>query len=419
MKMRIFIYAFLLCICASAKAQVVQTLNLKNGSVLYGFTKNQKPGSNIIFSSEKAIIVMEGKSVKEIIPRKVGYKTLSDEWKHWAEENEVLYGLGDSREMTLSTVVDASGRTVSDVYILEKGQHVKYAEFSRRDYSLDWSDIVSIEYAKRPNTLLSGVNRSLTVKSGNMSKTVIGQCLKEIPGVSTYLLEEDGVVESFDMNDIIKDNSIKNNPNQSIFEQSPLLDEIQMKNGSVYKGIVTERNYEENLNYFLITSLNGDVEYTTSLKMADVAEFRKLPNPDFKQVFDILLRPGDLVVNRNEVEKVKLTESNDKFEIKPDMKRLDLKRKGASLDLDVESNFKNNRDVQNYLLIRTHKITNDKKKTDYYEFSYADMIKSSLSPNEIVTSMNNTTKLSYFVNSPALYVLFNKETKEAVLINVE
>ncbi len=417
--MRIFIFAFLLCICASAKAQVVQTLNLKNGSVLYGFTKNQKPGSNIIFSSEKAIIVMEGKSVKEIIPRKVGYKTLSDEWKHWAEENEVLYGLGDSREMTLSTVVDASGRTVSDVYILEKGQHVKYAEFSRRDYSLDWSDIVSIEYAKRPNTLLSGVNRSLTVKSGNMSKTVIGQCLKEIPGVSTYLLEEDGVVESFDMNDIIKDNSIKNNPNQSIFEQSPLLDEIQMKNGSVYKGIVTERNYEENLNYFLITSLNGDVEYTTSLKMADVAEFRKLPNPDFKQVFDILLRPGDLVVNRNEVEKVKLTESNDKFEIKPDMKRLDLKRKGASLDLDVESNFKNNRDVQNYLLIRTHKITNDKKKTDYYEFSYADMIKSSLSPNEIVTSMNNTTKLSYFVNSPALYVLFNKETKEAVLINVE
>lgn len=419
MKMRIFIFAFLLCICASAKAQVVQTLNLKNGSVLYGFTKNQKPGSNIIFSSEKAIIVMEGKSVKEIIPRKVGYKTLSDEWKHWAEENEVLYGLGDSREMTLSTVVDASGRTVSDVYILEKGQHVKYAEFSRRDYSLDWSDIVSIEYAKRPNTLLSGVNRSLTVKSGNMSKTVIGQCLKEIPGVSTYLLEEDGVVESFDMNDIIKDNSIKNNPNQSIFEQSPLLDEIQMKNGSVYKGIVTERNYEENLNYFLITSLNGDVDYTTSLKMADVAEFRKLPNPDFKQVFDILLRPGDLVVNRNEVEKVKLTESNDKFEIKPDMKRLDLKRKGASLDLDVESNFKNNRDVQNYLLIRTHKITNDKKKTDYYEFSYADMIKSSLSPNEIVTSMNNTTKLSYFVNSPALYVLFNKETKEAVLINVE
>lgn len=417
--MRIFIFAFLLCICASAKAQVVQTLNLKNGSVLYGFTKNQKPGSNIIFSSEKAIIVMEGKSVKEIIPRKVGYKTLSDEWKHWAEENEVLYGLGDSREMTLSTVVDASGRTVSDVYILEKGQHVKYAEFSRRDYSLDWSDIVSIEYAKRPNTLLSGVNRSLTVKSGNMSKTVIGQCLKEIPGVSTYLLEEDGVVESFDMNDIIKDNSIKNNPNQSIFEQSPLLDEIQMKNGSVYKGIVTERNYEENLNYFLITSLNGDVEYTTSLKMADVAEFRKLPNPDFKQVFDILLRPGDLVVNRNEVEKVKLTESNDKFEIKPDMKRLDLKRKGASLDLDVESNFKNNRDVQNYLLIRTHKITNDKKKTDYYEFSYADMIKSSLSPNEIVTSMNNTTKLSYFVNSPALYVLFNKETKEAVIINVE
>ena len=50
----------------ASQAQIVQTLTLKNGSVLYGYTKSQKPGSNSVFASEKAVIVMDGKSVKEI-----------------------------------------------------------------------------------------------------------------------------------------------------------------------------------------------------------------------------------------------------------------------------------------------------------------------------------------------------------------
>lgn len=419
MRKQLLMIALLAFSVVASKAQVVQTMNLKNGSVLYGYTRSQKPGSNCVFASERAVIVMDGKTVKEIIPRKVSYKSLSDEWKHWAEENEVLYGLGESREMTMSTIVDDKGRTISDVFILEKGQAVKYVEFTKHDCPLEWSDIVSIEYVKRSNTLLSGINRSLTVVEGNMSRTVIGQCLKEIPGKTAYLLEEDGVVESFDINSVVKDNSIKNNPNQTIFEQSPLLDEIQMKNGTVYKGIVTERNYENNMDYFIITSLNAGAEYTTSLKIEDVAEFRKLPNPDYKPVYDILLRPGDLVVNRNEVEIVKLQEEDDNFYISPDRKRLTLKRKGSSMNLEVESNFKNNRDVQNYMLIKTRKVTNDKKKKEYYEFSYIDMIKASIPSVEIVTSMNNTTKMIYHINVPALYVLFNKETKESVLINIE
>ena len=118
----------------ASQAQIVQTMTLKNGSVLYGYTKSQKPGSNSVFTSEKAVIVMDGKTVKEIIPHKAAYKNLSEEWKKWAEENEVLYGLGDSREMTLSTIVDNTGHRISDVYILEKGQSVKYVEFSKHEY---------------------------------------------------------------------------------------------------------------------------------------------------------------------------------------------------------------------------------------------------------------------------------------------
>lgn len=403
----------------ASQAQIVQTLTLKNGSVLYGYTKSQKPGSNSVFASEKAVIVMDGKSVKEIIPHKVAYKNLSEEWKKWAEENEVLYGLGDSREMTLSTIVDNAGHRISDVYILEKGQSVKYVEFSKHEYPVEWADIQYIEYNKRPNTLLSGINRSLTVKSNGVTRTVSGQCLKEIPGQTTYLLEEDGVAELFDMKDIIKDNSIKNNPNQSLFAQSPLLDEIVMKNGAVYKGIVTERNYEDNLNYFLITSKNGDVEYTTSLKMEDVAEYRKQPNPDYKPVYDILLKAGDMVVNRQEINLIDIPEVNDTFEILVDTTKATLKMDGNSLALDVEANFKNDKEAQDWILIRTRKVEKTKKKSEHHVFNYADMVKNSITPIEMVTSMNHTTKFAYNIKDKGLYVFFNKSTKKAVLIEVD
>lgn len=414
--MTILMMAGIVAVC---QAQIVQTLTLKNGSVLYGFTKSQKPGSNGVFSSEKAIIIMDGKTVKEIIPNKVAYKMLSDQWKQWAEENEVFYGVGDNREMTLSTIKENTGHTINDVYVLEKGQSVKYVEFSKHDYSLNWDEIASIEYVKRPNTLLSGINRSLMVKTNNVTKTVNGQCLKEIPGQTTYLLEDDGVVELFDMRDIVKDNSIKNNPSQSLFEQSPLLDEIVMKNGTVYKGIVTERNYEDNLNYFLITSQNVGVEYTTSLKMEDVAEYRKQINPDYKPVYDILLKEGDIVVNRQEVTLVEIPEENDIFEIFVDTSKTDLKMDGKMLALDVEANFKKENEVQDWLLIKTHKVEKTLKKAEHYAFDYVDMIKNSLTPTEVVTSMNNTTKVAYMVYNKGLYVFFNKSTKKAVLIEIE
>ena len=403
----------------ASQAQIVQTLTLKNGSELYGYTKSQKPGSNSVFASKKAVIVMDAKSVKEIIPHKVAYKILSEEWKKWAEENEVLYGLGDSREMTLSTIVDNAGHRISDVYILEKGQSVKYVEFSKHEYPVEWADIQYIEYNKRPNTLLSGINRSLTVKTNGVTRTVSGQCLKEIPGQTTYLLEEDGVAELFDMKDIIKDNSIKNNPNQSLFAQSPLLDEIVMKNGAVYKGIVTERNYEDNLNYFLITSKNGDVEYTTSLKMEDVAEYRKQPNPDYKPVYDILLKAGDMVVNRQEITLIEIPEVNDAFEILVDTTKTTLKMDGNSLALDVETNFKNDKEAQDWLLIRTRKVEKTKKKAEHHVFNYADMVKNSITPIEVLTSMNHTTKFAYNIKEKGLYVFFNKSTKKAVLIELE
>ena len=418
MKKQILIFVMLFGMVALAQAQIVQTLNLKNGSVLNGYMKSQKPGELCLFCSENAVIVMDGKTVKEITPRKAAYKTLSEAWKQWAEENEVLYGVGDGREMTLSTLIDNKGQVIKDVYVLEKGEAVKYVEFTTHDYPLRWNEIASISYAKRPKTQLSGLNRSFTVKKGNTLRIVTGQCIKETPGGLSYLLEDDGVVESFAMEDIVKDNSIKNNPNQALFEQSQLLDEIVLKNGTIHKGIVTERNYEEALTYFLITESKNGVEYTTSIKMDEVAEFCKTRNPAFKQVQDILLKAGDLVVNRKEVAYVELAEQDNHFEIMNDTTSLKLKGEKMPLDLAVEANFKDNKELQNWMLIKARKVEKTKKKAEHYEFDYADMVKNVLAPVEQVTSMNNTTKYAYLIKEKGMYVFFNKATKKAVLIEV-
>ena len=46
------------------------------------------------------------------------------------------------------------------------------------------------------------------------------------------------------------------------------------------------------------------------------------------------------------------------------------------------------------------------------------MVKNSIAPTEVVTSMNQTTKMTYKIAEKALFVFFNKSTKAAVLMVV-
>ena len=398
----------------TAKAQIVQTMSLKNGSTLHGYMKSQKSGSRIVFYAEVAEIVMDGQKVKNISGKKVAFNSLPDEWKHYAEENELL---DKKRELTLSSI--DTGNLISNILILEQGKTMKYIEL-KHDYALCLSDIACVEYQPRDEMLLTGINRIFTIKNGNVLRTITGQCIKEIPGSVTYLLKDDGVVESIDMDDLVKDNSIKNNPNQSIFEQSKLLDEIRTDGGKVYTGIITERNYELANYCFVITMKTGDVESTQTVWMENVNEICKLPNPEYREVSDIQLNPGQIMVNRNEAEQETLSEQSGMFVVTPTMKRITLKLEGKELNIDVEANFNDMRDaVDNYFVKAKPADKKDRKRKDSFYFSYRDLIESALSPVETITSMNNTTRISYRVNSKGLYVFFNSNTKKAVVIIVE
>lgn len=410
MKKHLMIITLAVGIMLPAKAQIVQTMKLENGSELHGYMKSQKPGNNCTFYAEKATVVMDGTKVKTINGKKVAYNNLSDEWKHYADENGTL---DKKREMTLSTI--DTGAVINDVFVLEQGRIVRYVEL-KHDYVLHWDEIASVEYSPRDEMLISGINRTFKMRDGHQ---VSGQCIMEIPGETATILREDGVKESVEKNDIVKDNFIKNNPDQSIFEQSKLLDEIRMKDGTVYTGIITEQNYEQTPYFFIMTMKSGDVETTASLRMKDVAEYDKIVNPDYHEVRDVQLNSGQILVNGEEAESVKLKEQSNGYVINPDVKRVNLILEDHNFEVCIQANFKDEKEAKDNYFIKTRTYENDKKRVGWYYFKYKDLIESSLEPEESGTSMNNTTKAVYRVTSKGVYVFYNSNTKKAVVIVVE
>lgn len=410
MKKHLMIIALAVGCMLTAKAQIVQTMKLKNGSELHGYMKSQKPGSTCTFHAEEATIVMDGAKVKTISGKKVAYYNLPEEWKNYAVENGTL----DKKDMMNLSVID-TGALINDVFVFEQGRTVRYVEM-KHDYILHWNEIASVEYAPRDEMLISGINHTYKMKDG---RQVSGQCIMEIPGETATILREDGVNESVEKNDIVKDNYIKNNPDQSIFEQAKLLDVITMKDGTRYTGIITEQNYEQKPYFFIMTMLSGDVETTVSLRMNDVAVYGKIVNPDYREIRDIQLNPGQILVNGNEAELVKLTEQSNGYVVTPDAKRVSLKQEGHNFEVCIQANFRDEKEAKDNYFIKTRTYENDKKRADWYYFKYKDLIETSIQPNESGTSRSNTTKATYTVSSKGVYVFYNSNTKKAVVIVVE
>ena len=73
------------------------------------------------------------------------------------------------------------------------------------------------------------------------------------------------------------------NPNQSLFEQSPLIDIVKTANQAEYRGVIIEQNYsskKDNENYVLISLESGAIQ---SVKVSDIIETMKEENKQLRQ----------------------------------------------------------------------------------------------------------------------------------------
>lgn len=420
-------------VCTAASAVVTQKIYLKNGSVLSGFIANQYSGGNLEVSTDEAVICMDAAdvSVTEVTRNE---SALSKEWRKWAKDNDALMGYGSDKSFTLSTVrvaapdsvaepdlLDFEGRLVdeqrsfADVRILERGSKVRFLQLAPDTYSLNWSDVDRIEGIRSVKNALSGLSRTYTLKSGRI---VTGQYAGEtLETVSVF--KADGTVETMQYGDIksLRLNAV--NLNQDINEQSPLTDVVTLSNNRVPKrGIIVEQYNDAENGYVRLRYANGREE---KIMVSNISSIGKEKNPAYAPKFDVILKPGEFLVNRKAAAFVAVAEDGDELvldSIPADVIRI--KASGNVATFDVE--FNGDARAEQFKIVTLTKKEVKKilgKKTDRYFFTYKDIARSGYQSTKEETSMNGTRKVTFSVPADAMYVLYFATSNRVIPVFAE
>lgn len=400
---------------ATASAQDNLTVVLKDGTELAGYISRQRPGENFTFATSKATVLLPSKDVKSIVDSEVKITSLSPEWKEWAEKNDAFDGAGNSRTLLLSDIITKNG-SINRVRVLEKGAKVSYLELSPNTYSLNWDTIEVVRADKRPKLMLSGVNRRYKLASGMEYE---GQYVEEVPGQTMSLLRDNGVVEVFNTEEVMKDNRFKINPNQTLLEQSDLIDIVQLKNGGTHRGVIFERNYSDSdeitNDYLLIQLENGS---TMSVNLADIVEYRKEKNPQYKPLTDIVLDDGQAAINRNILYLQPTKEVSGIVTVDIDSLSLNITPSNPQL-ISAEFNMDNAK-AQQLKLIKIRKYQDKKAKSQYYGFTFEDMVKNAILPKSVETSVNGISKIEYTIPTGAtgIFGVYDPLTNKIVIFKI-
>lgn len=399
-----------LAIAGSAEAVIVQKIYLKDGSVLSGYIQKQDDNGNLTIHSDVAEICL--KSSQAIISNEKNYTEgeLDKNWVEWAEKNEAFEGTGNQRTLYLADVTSKS-KTVAKVKIIERGELVRYLEMSPDIYTIPWKDVLAIKGEKRCKTALSGINRIFQLKSGMEFE---GQYAEETDSLLTLYLNN-GIRQSFKINDVIKYTFRPINPNQDIFAQSELLNIVKTKNGNETKGIIIEQNYtsaKDSENYFLVQQPSGAIQ---SIKVSDILETRKEENPKFNPKFDVLLKEGEVLINRQEVVMTGITEKGENSVLDSLSEKVVIKKDPQNnTRVTVEYRNANGANIEAYQVVKVNKIENKKEKKTMYGVSYRDLVNSTIRPVSVETSVNHTTKAEYIVGGQGTFALYDAKNKKAI-----
>lgn len=391
-----------------------EKLVLKNGSELEGFTSIQRPGEELVFSSSKALICLTKADVISVDCHDVPLNQLSERWKTWADKNDAYNGSGNSRTLSLCDI-RTKDRVVSNVRLVSDGAIVQYLELSPDTYTLKWDSVRLVTRPKREKTLMSGLNYIVQYSGG---VDIQGQCVEQVPGKTLSILNSKNIKEAINVSQINKQRIVPVNPGQSLFEQSPLTDELVLKNGSVVKGIITETSYGQNDadNHIVVTN---ESNMPQMVMIKDIVEYRKMENSKYKPLYDIMLQPGVILINRNRVYQTQVKEkiigTNRILALQSDTCRFVLKADTLRAGITVEANLDFPLSEITFLPVTKYVS----KKTTALGFTFEDLVKKTVAPSVSQVSINKTTKLVYLISKPGLYALYFRSAEKSVLLEVK
>lgn len=412
-------------------ATIVQKVYLKNGTILNGYIQQQDKNDNITFRSESATICINGKNATTT-ERVYKISELDKKWIEWAEKNDAFVGTGDARTLTLNEIIfnknsnyEFEDSVMSDfsesshfendfkvrhsnvvkVKVLEKGTNIKYLELTPNTYTFNWNDVESIKADRRLKTALSGVDRIYQLRNG---QEIRGQYAGETYNTLS-LYTSSGMIETIDIDNTTKYFYKGVNPNQNIFEQSELVDVVKTKNNGTFRGVIVERNFTEGNNYLVIQQQTGSSQM---LKFADVAEYSKEENSDYAPKFDILLKQGEVVVNRVATDSVGVTKKGTTLVLDSINTKVSVPKEGATTKVYVEYYNPQHLSSEHLMMVKVDKTVAKKKNVYSFSTDIYDMKK--FLPTNVETSVNHTTKIEYNLTGQGVFAIYDQQSKKAM-----
>jgi hypothetical protein len=217
------------------------------------------------------------------------------------------------------------------------------------------------------------------------------------------------MVETFDIDNVTKYFYKPLNPNQDIIEQSELVDVVRTKSSGTFRGIIVERNFADGSNYLIIQQQTGASQM---LKFADITEYTKEENSEFKPKFDILLKEGEVVINRVATDSVGVVKKGSTLILDSINHKVVVPKESGSTKIIVE--YYNPKHISNdhLILVKVDKSVVKKKTTYSFSADIFDMKKFSAQGSE--TSVNNTTRVEYVIDGQGIFALYDQNNKKAM-----
>lgn len=352
---------------------------------------------------------------------------IPSQWKEWAEKTGKLVTQGKETTLTLSRI-SFSGEPTRDYYVLIEGdRHIRCYCIANDFADVVSTDIVRLERNTRSSTLLTDMNDIVTT----LSKSYTGTIIRQVPGKQLQIWDcNSGKVNVVDYADIISLRKEPFNPDYTIWQQTPYLERIALKNTNAIAqdGVITEQTMVKDRERTVkLTTKNGVYTYNTK----DIQSITRSVNPEYTAIYDIILEPGETRVNRDSllafVNILKIENPNALTvyyldpqiipDEQPDNKLFGKKNKDvATKDLKIvsvsdpsviiETNTPDIEDV--YVIKATERKANlvpKKNPVSILTYTDSDLIRSAIKVQK-ETSINQTTRLSFKVPEEGFYFIY-------------
>ena len=148
------------------------------------------------------------------------------------------------------------------------------------------------------------------------------------------------------------------------------------------------------------------------LKFADVTEYTKEENSGFKPKFDVLLKEGEVVINRVATDSVGVVKKGSTLILDSINHKVVVPKESGTTKIIVEYYNPKHLSSDHLILVKLDKSVVKKKNVYSFSADIFDMKKFSAQGSE--TSVNNTTRVEYIVDGQGFFALYDQNNKRAM-----